>query len=444
VTDRRAAGTPRVRLTVEIDDLAPGGEGVGREGGRAVYVPFAGPGDVLEVEGREAPGPLHATPLRLLRAGPGRVEPPCPHFGLEGRGDACGGCEWQHVGASRQLEAKARTLREALRRIGRLEPGSFGDLPPLPSPAPYRYRSRARFHLDRPSGELVYFRRRSHDPVRIASCHLLAPGLDALRAALGPALARVRLAPRTVALEWSEREGRGSALLELAGLGQGVRARAEALLGALPALAGLVLAAEGAPPAVAGDPVLRHDRVPGRPGAGVQLSRPDVFQQANRGANALLVETALSLLEPEGEDAIELFCGAGNFTRPLAARARSVSAVEAQGPALDLARADLAGSARVRFYAGDALALARALAAEGRRFGVALLDPPREGAKGVGPVLRALGVRRAVYVSCDPATLARDLRGCVGAGFRVEVVQAVDLFPQTHHVEGVARLLRSA
>jgi 23S rRNA (uracil1939-C5)-methyltransferase len=173
-----------------------------------------------------------------------------------------------------------------------------------------------------------------------------------------------------------------------------------------------VLAAVGASPAIAGDPVLRHDRVPGHPEAGAQLSRPDVFQQANRAANALLVEAALALLEPEGEDVLELFCGAGNFTRPLAARARSVAAADAQGPALDLARADLSGNRAVRFFAGDALALARALAREGKSFGAALLDPPREGAKGVGPVLRDLGVRRAVYVSCDPATLARDLRGC--------------------------------
>jgi 23S rRNA (uracil1939-C5)-methyltransferase len=431
-----------VRLTVEIEDLAPGGEGLGHAGERAVFVPFAGPGDVVEVEADVGDGPLHATPIRLLRPGPGRADPPCPHFGVEGRGDACGGCEWQHVAAGRQLQAKARALREALRRIGRLEPGSYEERSPVPSPSPYRYRSRAKFHLDRATGALAFFRRRSHDPIRLDSCALLTPGLDALRAAMGPALARVRLAPREVALEWSEREGRGSALLLLGEIGPGVRARADALLAGLPALAGLVLGAEGVPSTIAGDPVLRHDRVPGRPEAGTQLSRPDVFQQANRGANALLVEAALSLLGPDGEDLLELFCGAGNFTGPLTARARSVAAVEAQGPALDLARGDLAGAPGVRFFAGDALGLARALAREGRTFGAALLDPPREGARGVGPVLRDLGVPRAVYVSCDPATLARDLRGCVEAGYRVEAVQAVDMFPQTHHVEGIARIVR--
>jgi 23S rRNA (uracil1939-C5)-methyltransferase len=186
--------------------------------------------------------------------------------------------------------------------------------------------------------------------------------------------------------------------------------------------------------------VLRHARVPGRPEAGTQRSRPDVFQQANRAANALLVEAALRLLRPEGEDVLELYCGAGNFTGPLAGRARAVAAVEGQGPALELAREDLAGAANVRFFAGDALKLADALAREPRRFGAVLLDPPREGAKGIGRALRALGTPRAVYVSCDPATLARDVRACVDERYRVRAVQPVDLFPQTHHVEAAVLL----
>jgi len=113
---------------------------------------------------------------------------------------------------------------------------------------------------------------------------------------------------------------------------------------------------------------------------------------------------------------------------------------EAQGPALDLARQDLSGAGNVRFFAGDAPRLAAALATEPLRFGAVLLDPPREGAKGIGPILRSLGAPRAVYVSCDPATLARDVRGCVEAGYRVRAVQPVDMFPQTHHVEAAALL----
>jgi 23S rRNA (uracil1939-C5)-methyltransferase len=436
-----------VRTELEIVGLASGGEGVGRSGARTVFVPYAAPGDRVLADVPAGEGPVHARLLQVLSPGPDRVEAPCRHFGNGGTKahappDAeCGGCEWLHVRYAAQLAVKERTLVEALRRIGRLEPGSYPLLPILPSPQALRYRSRAKFHLDRESGRLVFFRRRSHAPVRLEECQLLVPGLDALREAMGPALAAARLAPREVALEWSEHEGRGSALLVLEPT-PAARARAEALVAAVPALAGIVLRGDGGPAALAGKPVLRHARVPGRPEAGVQRSRPDVFQQANRGANALLVGAALDLLAPGGEDVLELHCGAGNFTGPLAARARSVAAVEVHGPALDLAREDLRGAPNVRFFAGDALKLAAALAAEGRRFGAVLLDPPREGAKGLAGVLASLRAPAAVYVSCDPATLARDVRACVEAGHRVAAVQPVDMFPQTHHVEAVVRLER--
>ncbi len=443
-----------MRTELEIEGLAPGGEGVGRSGPRAVFVPFTAPGDRVLVDVPAGEGPAHGALVEVRAEGASRVAPPCRHFGPAASGQAlaaggpdreCGGCEWLHVRYEAQLAAKARGFGETLRRIARLELDACGLRPILPSPAPLRYRARAKFHLDRASGRLAFFRRRSHAPVRLEECHLLEPGLDALREAVGPALVAARLAPREVALEWSEEQGRGSALL-LVEPTPAARARVEALLAAVPALAGAVLRGEAGPAVPVGAPVLRLARVPGRPAAGLQRSRPDVFQQANRAANAVLVETALALLRPEGEDVLELHCGAGNFTAALAARARSVAAVEVQGPALDLAREDLAGSPDVRFFAGDALKLALALARErgahARRPGAVLLDPPREGAKGIGAALRELEAARAVYVSCDPATLARDVRACVEAGYRVSAVQPVDMFPQTHHVEGVVLLER--
>jgi 23S rRNA (uracil1939-C5)-methyltransferase len=452
-----------LRALIRIEDVGPGGEGVGRLEGRAVFVPFTSPGDEVWTEVPPGEGVAHAALLEVAVPGPSRVPPPCRHFG------PCGGCEWLHLAYPAQLAVKERTVAGALRRIARLEPGSYDLRPIVASPAPLRYRTRAKFHHDRDAGKLVFFERRSHAPVLLAECHLLVPALDALRETVGPALSAARLAAREVALEWSELEGRGAAYLRLAEVTPAVRARAEALLAAVPALAGAVLAAEEGAPVVVGDPVLRQPRVPGDPAAGAQRSRPDVFQQANRAANALLVQTALELLAPEGEEVLELHCGAGNFTGPLGGRARRVAAVEFQGPALELARADEAERAAaeregevsqgaggpsftrppsgiVRFFAGDALALARAFARErgpaARRFGAALLDPPREGAKGIGPALRDLDVSRAVYVSCDPATLARDVRACVEAGFRVGAVVPVDMFPQTHHVEVVVRLER--
>jgi 23S rRNA (uracil1939-C5)-methyltransferase len=468
-----------VNRILRIDGIAPGGEGVGRDGERAVFVPFTAPGDEVEVdlEPPRGEGPAHASLLRVLQPGADRVLAPCVHFGVpealaegrelsprasgevasvelrhgssleQGEGSVaqsatsrCGGCEWLHVRYEAQLAAKERAFFETLRRIAKLDPGE-ARRPIVPSPRPLRYRARAKFHFDRPSGKLVFFRRRSHEPVRLVECHLLVEQLDALREAMGPALAAARLDVQEATLEWSEHDGRGAAHLRLSSLAASARERAAALLAAVPALAGLVLDAAGSPPAIVGEPVLRQARVPGDPAAGAQRSRPDVFQQANRGANALLVETAVRLLAPEGADVLELFCGAGNFSAAIASRARALHAVEVQGPALELARGDLSGR-NIRFFAGDALQLARAFARDrsAPRFAAVLLDPPREGARGIGPALRDLGAGRAIYVSCDPATLARDVRGCIDAGYRVTHVQPFDLFPQTHHVEAVVLL----
>jgi 23S rRNA (uracil1939-C5)-methyltransferase len=431
-----------VSKRLHIEAIAPGGEGVAHAaapggGTRPVFVAFTAPGDEVDADVPSGDGAAHAELLRVVSPGAERVEPPCRHFGPDR--DRCGGCEWLHLSYEAQLAAKARGLAEALRRIARLAPGDYEARPIVPSPEPLRYRSRAKFHVDRGSGRLVFFRRRTHEPVRLAECWLLRPGLDRLREEVGPALAAVRLDAREATLEWSDREERGAAGLRISAVTPSVRSRAEALLAAVPALRGVVLAPDGAPPVIVGDPVLAHDRRPGDPAAGEQRSRPDVFQQANRGANARLVELAVGLLAPDGAEALELYCGSGNFTAALSARARAVHAVEAQGPALDLARSAL-GGVGIRFYAGDSLRIAQALAREGRRPGVVLLDPPREGAKGIAPVLRELAPSRCVYVSCDPATLARDVRACVEAGYRAAVVQAVDMFPQTHHVEGVVLL----
>ena len=193
-----------MKVELIIDDLAPGGEGAGRAGERPMFVPWTAPGDRVEVDVARGEGPAHAGLLAVLSPGRDRVSPPCPHFGPGPRAE-CGGCEWQHVAYAAQLAAKERTVREALRRIGRLDPGRCGLAPIAPSPSPYRYRARAKLHSDRAGGRLVFYRRRSHAAVPVDACHLLEPGLEALRAALGPALGAARLAPREVALEWSRR-----------------------------------------------------------------------------------------------------------------------------------------------------------------------------------------------------------------------------------------------
>jgi 23S rRNA (uracil1939-C5)-methyltransferase len=196
--------------------------------------------------------------------------------------------------------------------------------------------------------------------------------------------------------------------------------------------------------------VLRIDKVAplliGKPVLGTL--RPDVFAQVNAASNALLVAAAMERLRPAGGlRVLELYCGSGNFTLPAMAAGAQVVAVESAGPALGLLRdaAEKRGlRGQLRIMEGDALKLSQALAGEGQRFEACLLDPPRAGASGLGPSLRALGVERVVYVSCDPATLARDVGELRGAGFKAVWAQPFDLFPQTPHVEGLVLLEKSS
>src|SRR5262249_39022254 len=152
--------------------------------------------------------------LRVIEASPKRVTAPCRHFG-PGSDRRCGGCEWLHLDYPLQLAAKERAFLGVLRHTGKLDLRAVEVRGALASPSPLRYRCRAKFHVEPESGRLAFLRRRSHERVALAECHLLEPGLDALRESAGQALRSAHLTPREIALEWSSREGRGSAALWL-------------------------------------------------------------------------------------------------------------------------------------------------------------------------------------------------------------------------------------
>jgi 23S rRNA (uracil1939-C5)-methyltransferase len=384
---------PAVEL--EIRSLAAGGDGVGRTAdGRVVFVPLSAPGDrvrvrLVEQKARFARGEIEA----LVAPGPARVAPPCPVFG------ACGGCAWQHLDYAAQVEAKRAIVHDALARIAGL-----GELPPLaftPSPQPYGYRGRARVRVER--GQVGFRRRRSHELCAVTGCPLLAPPLDA-------ALAQLAAAPPRGGGEWELALGAGGAV-RVAPVAAG--ARGERL--------GLVAGGER-----------------------LELS-PGVFAQAN---TLLLDALAQAVCDAAGAGAtaLELYAGAGFFTLPLARRFERVVAVEADpAAARDLARNAAAAAARpgearrvrvVEARVGPWLAAgeARALAPE-----VVVLDPPRGGVgEAAAEALARLPARRIVHLSCDPATLARDLAVLAARGWRLVELRGFDLFPQTPHVEVLA------
>jgi len=376
-------------LELDVERLAAGGDGVGRvPDGRVAFIPFSAPGDRLRVRTTEVRRRyLRASVIEMITPGPSRVEPLCPVFG------DCGGCAWQHLHYTAQLEAKRGILRDALTRIGKLA-AVPEQIEMRGSPMAYGYRSRARVVVEEAG---VGFRRRgSHRVCPTVHCPVLVPELDATLAAL----ARDPQAPRG---EWELAAGDSGEVSLLAPEG---RTRGEKKI---------------------------HLRLAG---GSVAISA-GVFSQANVALRADLAD-AVHEAAGEGELALELFAGAGFLTLGLARRFRRLVAIESNPRAVRDLRENLS-AARIESVEVRGVPVEDALGNAPLRHlrpDVIVLDPPRTGLpRGVAS---ALDAARLVYLSCDPATLARDLASLQEGGFRLVRVMGFDLFPQTPHVEALA------
>lgn len=371
-------------MRVRFSGLAFGGEAVGRaDDGRVVFTAYAAPGDLAEVRViEERPRWVRAELVRVIESGPARIAPPCPWFG------ACGGCQWQHVSYQEQLAAKQAVVERAL--------GRPVD-PIVPSPQPYEYRWRARLHVK--AGAVGYRRWRSHEVVDVGRCLLVDPRLDAaIQGARGALPAQGELSAQLGA--------NGQVALRCGRFRAGPDA--------------VDLAAAGEPPfwVAAGE-----------------------FAQPGADGNRALRELVRAGAQARGLRVLELYAGAGNFTRDLAADASALTAVEGAAAAVALLRRNLP---TVPVEHAPVLRAVRVRARRGERWDVVVLDPPREGAREVCAQVGELGATRVVYVSCDPMTLARDLRTLEAAGYVLVRATPVDLMPQTFHVETVAVLTRAA
>lgn len=429
------------RTRVNIESLAHGGDGVGRlPDGRTVFVPYTCPGDeavvrVTEDHGRWTRGVLE----ELASASEDRVTAPCPYFGT------CGGCQWQHVSYERQLEAKRRTLVDSLARIGHLKDVAVD--PCVASPAQYGYRNKIELSVaPGPRGLTVGFARaHSTEILPVDACLLLPKRAQRLPKSLGGAL-------RFLSSRGAEGIVRAAVRVSLGGE---IAVDVWTAPGAFPRAAAARVLAESTGARVVTRTIVRGE-LERRDIAGVEvysgggmwherlgedeyvLSAPSFFQVNTRAA-ALLRETALEMLDADGTMRVaDLYAGAGTFTLPLARAAGEVVAVEASRYALSDLRRNLENAELdADVVPGDA---AYALPEIGY-LDAALIDPPRAGLS--DKAMRALGsarIPKIVYVSCDPATLARDVERLAGHGYHARRFVPVDLFPQTHHLETVALL----
>jgi 23S rRNA (uracil1939-C5)-methyltransferase len=379
---------------VEIERLLPGGVGLAHAAGLTLFVSLAAPGDVVRVKIDRAQGSVgFASIVEVLNASAVRVEPPCPYFGR------CGGCDFQQLTYEAQLQAKVEMIRDCLHRIGKLELPE--EIPITPSVNEWHYRSRATWQVDSDARLLGYFERGTNRVCDVEYCAVLAPQLQ-------QTLEKVR---KYVATKSSRQPRHIDAVLGDEGLSVS------------PAIAGFSARV-----------ISRHIA-----DEHYQFSA-DTFFQINHQMLEPLMASAMG--DMTGQKAIDLYCGVGLFTIPMARRFARVTGVEANARAAEFARRNVE-SAKLENIEIANLGVADWLK-HSRSFEVLdflLLDPPRVGCENA-VIAGILGMRprRIAYVSCDPATLARDLKKLIAENYSLDSVAAFDMFPQTHHVETVARL----
>lgn len=434
-----------------IAGLTLEGLGVVRGEGKRVLVHGALPGEDVEYQRTRRRSNYDEARLLAVHApSADRVEPRCSYFGR------CGGCALQHLAPAAQLATKETTLLESLARIGGVRPARV--LPPVAG-EPWGYRRRVRFSVRDVQAKgrvLVGFQERDRpwvmDMDHCETAHPLASALlPALSALAGSLSIRHRVPQFEVTVADNAMAVVARTLLPLSpdddrrleDFAAGSQGLDRPLRLYVQPGDGRTLVPVGA---AARDPSPLEYALPAQ---GLRLAfGPTDFIQVNAAVNAALVEQALAALDPQSTDRVlDLFAGIGNFSLPLAQRAAAVVGIEGAAPAVEWARrnAASAGLANAEFVvadlAGDGLGGAWARG----RYDLALLDPPRTGARELLAPLAATGVRRIVYVSCHPGTLARDAGILVGEhGFALEAAGVLDMFPQTSHVESMAVFSRAA
>lgn len=418
------------RLTIER--LSSDGRGIAFLEGRTWFVSGALAGEQVEARVLNAHGKIvEARCERVLAASPLRRPAPCPHFGT------CGGCSVQHLPYDQQLALKQRLLTEQLSRVAGVEPQEWAA--PLSGPElGYRRRARLAVRWDHKTRHLaVGFRAAaSQDIVDITQCQVLVPALQPVIERL-PALLRGFSKPQALGhVELYAGTALALLLRHTAPLADNDLAALQAFCTELQLQ--LWLQGEGDPAPMQTGQTLGFALAPW----GLELAyRPGDFVQVNAAVNDAMIAQALEWLAPEpGERVLDLFCGLGNFALPLAQRSREVIAVEGVAPMVQRA-ADNATSNNLHntgFFQADLSQPLGSAEWAGEGFSAVLLDPPRDGAFEVVRTIRALGAQRLVYVSCNPATLARDTVELLRQGYRLKRAGILDMFPQTAHVEAMA------
>ncbi len=421
-------------LQLCLEGIAQGGESVGHYAGKVVFVRGGIPGEhvvvrVTESKQRYARGIVQA----VLSPAQVRVQPRCPLFGR------CGGCHWQHIVYPAQLAFKQDILEEQCRHLGRISSPPIA--PGIGMDPPWNYRSTAELHVS-PSGRIGYHAWHSHVVVPLDECPLLVPALNDLLRPLQAGLEEIahQDRPARVRLRYSRREDLSSVLLQ-----GGTRLGTNILQDRLASHAAEISWLQGRRVrTMAGRGYIYETVAQTR----LQVS-PTSFFQVNVSQAQRLQQVVLCLLDPRPDDRLlDAYAGVGALSLPLVQQVGRITAIESHAAAVEDLRSNshaLGRAEKVEVTAGAVEEVLPSLVRRSARrtgpFDLVLLDPPRRGCESAALKSILQGrPRRIVYVSCHPGTLARDLRVLQQGGYALRVVQPVDLFPHTFHVEAVALL----
>ena len=439
-------------MLLTIEKLIYGGDGFARlppglpaskdqdrSRGKAVFIPFVLSGEKIDASlSEEKPGFARAQAISMVEPSPHRIPPLCPYFAR------CGGCHYQHADYSHQLEIKKEILRENLRRIAKLELQC--EIRVHPSP-PWNYRNRSRLQVrNRPNFTVGYFKFASHELLPVEDCPISSPLINRAIAALWEMGRSSKSVEGVREIGFFANAGDASLLIELSCAPEArraaVRAWAEELCAAMPDIAGVVAFREPQKGVLEPLVAVGASELTYRAKTAAYRVTAGAFFQTNRFLVDELVDVVTS--HRSGDLALDLYAGVGLFSTALACSFRHVVSVESSPTASNDLKYNLpANSQPVRSATERYLSTTFVEKSHALHPDLIVVDPPRSGLG--DPIARAIATvaaPRITYVSCDPATLARDLGPLMSAGYRVEEAHLVDLFPQTFHLESVLHLVR--
>ncbi len=437
------------KYSITISKLINGGYGLGQlEDGRMAMVRYTLPGEQITISiEKEKKSYLIGKLLTVHRENTHRIAAPCPLYGI------CGGCDLQHAEYEEQLRIKNEIIQDLLSRQIQTDEGEtvFPVKPISPSPGTSSYRQRIRLVVK--NGRSCGFRKhQSHEVVEVTKCYIAKSEINEVLGELSsnPLFSRMLAHCSELELLWNPASGSVSSLFHLTRKPRPTDfSNAKELIEAIPLLERVFFAGQMFP-LVASSPA-SDDNTLGivYPAAKGCFSKFVLnwevggFCQVNLDQNMNLLKIVCEMAAIQNhETVLDLYCGAGNFSIPLAQRAKSLVGIEGQGSAIRSAKANAALSAlsNTSFHKQSIHTACEEREAAGESYDCLVIDPPRQGIPGLSDKLYALCRSRLVYISCDPATLCRDLSDLIYTGFSIVTIQPVDMFPQTHHIETVVLL----